>query len=429
MPEPVDRVRTLRVARGRATSAKVLQPRLQRSLLVVALVLATGAAVIGQSLSSIRADAAAPPSAQSPNLMSAAVALHRPVSGPPPSVKRLPKTGVFASAGHPVSAHKPAKVIRELVNQRTSDSQTFVMAGGGRQIRLFSQPHFYQPSGSSSWVPISTSLSVEDGHPGIFTSDQNAWSTTFAPSGAGSGMIQLGLSSGSIQMSADSSSRVTPTRPTGSTAGVSGTSGSSTAEYPQLWPDVNAYYQNEPQGLGEKLILEGHNAQASFSFEVRGAEVIPAQGGGATIHIGSRTVGQIPAPTVTDKDDQVRNADPTLSVSNNGPTSVVTVSVSQSWLSALPSSAFPVVIDPPVTFNLNGPFVYSVDENNNVLQNTVQVGEDPTGDIWRAGVSWDYADTPYWAQSPPYQVTDAYTTLIDEPGSCGYDPNTGEDDW
>ena len=53
---------------------------------------------------------------------------------------------------------EPAPIVCELLEERTADSQVFLLADGSRLLRLYDAPVFYQDEASDAWLAIDTDL-------------------------------------------------------------------------------------------------------------------------------------------------------------------------------------------------------------------------------------------------------------------------------
>lgn len=306
------------------------------------------------------------------------------------------------------------RVTRELRDKRTAYSQTFLTSSGAKIMRLYATPHFYKPTGSSSYVPISVALSPQSSKQGSWADTKNSFGTFFGPAGAKGGLEQVAVAHTRISLEPLGARHAAP-------SSVNGSAEKGSITYHNLWPHVDANYQVQPSSVAESLVLKSPEAPASFAFSLRGASArYDASAGSASLVSRGRTVAQVPAPTVSDQSGPLSGADPRLSVLNGSAGEELVESVSRSWLSHLPEAAFPVVIDPQLALypsSTGAAFsAYSISDTGDINTSALQIGEDTGGTIWRAVVHWNYEG--YLNASPAYQVVSAFTyNTGDGPGS------------
>ena len=310
--------------------------------------------------------------------------------------------------------------MRELVGARTADSQTYLLASGERLVKLYANPEFYRPAGSSTFQRIHTTLKRGSLATNSLTSTGNSWTANLNPSNSSSGMVQVGLASGQVSMSPINSAPVAPTQ-------ASGPNQQNSATYSNLWPGVDAKYSINTTGIKEDLVIRGSTADPTFDFSIQGASVTPDPAtGGATLSVAGKNIASIPALTVSSPAGSVAGANPTLSVLPGANGAIVQVSVNGLWLEQLPATAFPVTIDPSLIENpgttASAFSVLSVPNSGaQPIPGVLKVGHDSsTLTDWAAAVHWNYET--YLSQNPKYQVENAYFpvgTFIDQAGSCG----------
>jgi len=320
-----------------------------------------------------------------------------------------PKLPVGGGAGLGGSARSLAKPVREIVADRTATTSTWVDSNGQLSVRRYLAPHFYKKSGSSGWVPISTSLSSISGQAGWWHTTADNWQVAFGPAGAASGSERVTIGGKQIGFSPMGVSRP---------AQVPSVSGS-TATYSDLWPGVNVDDEVSSSGVNEDIVLEKPGTAASFTFRVTGATVRAAGAGSLDVVVAGRAVGVIPAPTVTTASRGSASAKSSRAVTSTSPTRAsgvrltvadgqVRVSVSPQWLASLPASAFPVVIDPSLGGTSNQTEVVSVGSSGGVLFDSFQLGIDSHGQEWEAAAYIPAPTLP--AQEPgaaPWELSTA----------------------
>ena len=168
-------------------------------------------------------------------------------------------------------------------------------------------------------------------------------------------------------------------------------------------------------GIDESIILTSKATASSFAFRLSGAVARPDSSGGLDVVAAGRLVGSIPPVTVTTATPltpgghRPGSVQPDLTaasgarITTSGTT--VTVSVSQSWLAALPASAFPVVIDPG--FETSGGLTkeVSLGSGGQVKTGTLQIGTDSSNVTWRAGALFTAPTLPApMPGAPPWQL-------------------------
>ena len=126
-------------------------------------------------------------------------------------------------------------------------------------------PQNYQPSGSTTFVPIVTTLKADPTAAGRWQSTANTWTASFGSSGAATALVQVTGTAVPLGFTAVGASSVAPS--------VSG----STATYTGLWPDVNATYVVTTTGVNENLVLTSAAAQSTFDFDLTDNSDRPAR--------------------------------------------------------------------------------------------------------------------------------------------------------
>jgi RHS repeat-associated protein len=341
--------------------------------------------------------------------------LHRPVP-------KVPGRGGFS--GRPA---KPPRELSEIVADRTATSSTWRDAGGALTVREYAAPHFYRPSRSSGWQPIVTSLSPVAGRPGWFRSGANSWLASFGPGGA-------------EQVSANGAvfgftpRRVAQPRLAPSVSGSQG-------RWTGLWPDAGLAEYVNPESVTEDLVLTGRAAAASYAFALSGVTARGDRAGGLKLLAGAKVVATVPPVTVSTAESAAQlqgrktrfgrlfagvrpgrpataGSDARLSVTGGQ----VVVSVSRSWLESLPASAFPVVIDPSLTFDDAGTVeaLETCLSAGGCVSGEVAVGENSSGD-WDGAAYLQYPALP----TPPGNDQPWEPSLVQLSATCG-DNSQGE---
>jgi len=272
--------------------------------------------------------------------------VHRP--GP-----KVPAAGGYSDG----LSRRPPKMVSEIVRDRTATSSTWRDADGSITVRRYLTPQFYRPSREAGWQPIVTRLSPAAGKAGWWESRANSWRVRFGRAGA----EQVRANGADVGF--------TPEGP-GSRGLLPSVSGS-LAAYKDLWPHASLTELATSTGVAEDLVLSSRAAASRYTFGLSGATARPVRSGGLDLVSGGRLVGVVPPLSVATaqpagaaagrRSGSARlipgaalwrrpvadGAEARLSVTGGR----VVVSVSRSWLTSLPASAFPVVIDPSFTVN------------------------------------------------------------------------------
>jgi RHS repeat-associated protein len=184
----------------------------------------------------------------------------------------------------------------------------------------------------------------------------------------------------------------------------------SAANYKNLWPKVDMGEQVTSETVGEDLVLTGPGAPDRFTFSIAGATAEPDSSGGLDLVAGAKTVGVVPALTVTTAarhkpasaklvpgiglSPSVTAASAARFVVSGGQ---VTLSLSPAWLASLPRSMYPVVIDPsfmPVNGQVNPTLLETCSNQGGCDQGEALVGEDPSGEVWDSAVYIPFPEPP-----------------------------------
>jgi len=319
-----------------------------------------------------------------------------------PRVNRPTPKVPAGAGGSSTGLSRPApKPVSEIVADRTATSATWKNSDGSITVKDYAAPHFYKPSATTGWTPITTALSAVAGQSGRWRSGANSWQASFGPAASSGGAEQI--STGGTQFGFT---------PEGVTSlelqpSVSG----STATYAGLWPDTNLTEQVTSNSVAEDLVLTNSAAASSYTFDLSGATAVANAAGGLSLVANGKTVGTVPAPTVSTANGQ-GDAPGTLSGSTKNITKAsgarytlvngrVQVSVSRAWLASLPKAAYPVVIDPSYQPPDSG--VTSADAftfSGTTVAGEVQAGRDSDGNYW---------DGAAYFSAPTLQATPAGT--------------------
>ncbi|MFC4244335.1 PA14 domain-containing protein [Gryllotalpicola reticulitermitis] len=337
--------------------------------------------------------------------------------------------GTFTST----SSAKLPEAANEITADRTASTSTWQNSDGSLSIREYDQPHFYKPQGSSSWTPIDSSLTRDAGRDDpSWHSGANNWEAEFGPldTPGGSERLDDGVHPFGFAPVGTSDPTLVPT--------VS----ASTATYPSLWPDTDIIDNVQPAGISEDVVLKSVAAPFVFDFNLTGATLSGGGDGTVKIEADGAPVAIVPAPMValSDTASERSQAVKTLPATVADADAVVTakdattleLSVSAEWLKSLPVSAFPVTIDPTVSYT--EPNIAEVDSNNDATTSTVSwsstgskvTGEVEVGPNASTGVTW--VGAAYFTRpqppaptngGPAWQLSHAAIEGDCEPSTCG----------
>lgn len=180
--------------------------------------------------------------------------------------------------------HPQPHLVSEIVADRTATSETWRGADGSVWVRRYAAPHYFRLAGSTSWLPIDTTLSKDS--VGRLSSGANSWRVSF------------GSAAGGLERITNAGSTVTFSPERVSAPTLAPAASGSVAMYPSLWPGTDLTEQVTSTGVVEKLILTGPGAPTVFTYDVAGAAVRADSRGGLTLMAKGREFGVVPAPTV-----------------------------------------------------------------------------------------------------------------------------------
>lgn len=175
------------------------------------------------------------------------------------------------------------EAVTELVEARSARGEVWVNEDGSRTARSFVVPRYFQAEGSSEWLPIDSTLVVDEARPGWVRSAANDWAVWFGPSGAAEGMQQVEFDGAVISFV-----------PVGGDPGVVPVTEGSTATYVGLWPGVDVEYVVSGLGVEERIVLGSAEAASSFAFEVVGATPRLDGAGGVELLVDEVVVASVP---------------------------------------------------------------------------------------------------------------------------------------
>ncbi len=292
-------------------------------------------------------------------------------SPPPVDVEPVVPDGRF---GGPEPVREPVRV-EELVDARTGSSDSWLNDDGSLTVTTYALPRYFQPVGSSEWVAIDTSV-VPDNVEGRVRSKANEWSASFGGSTTPEGMQVFSLGTHTIAFSPVGALEVKPVAK------------ESSVTYERLWPETDAVYTVSAIGVDEQLVLHTAAAPTRFEFDVAGATPRSNDEGGIDLLVGETVVATIPPLTV---DTAKRSIPPSRAgaqfgvvATRGGEGGRVTIAISYDWLSSLPASEFPVVIDPTVFTTLSATSTTSYSSIGTTMSSLRAGRTYSSGIVWRA---------------------------------------------
>ena len=149
---------------------------------------------------------------------------------------------------------------QEVVAERSAVQQVFKRSDGLREVRLYSQPTFYERS-PGDWAPIDTAVSRDANGQSVLESAGNSWSTQFVPLASSSGGVRLVGPSTSLEVVPLGASPVAPQSMDGEPNAV---------RYPGAWANTDLEYRVLPTGVKEDIVLHSSSAPSRFEFALRG---------------------------------------------------------------------------------------------------------------------------------------------------------------
>ncbi|MGH9119130.1 MAG: hypothetical protein ACRD0A_14990, partial [Acidimicrobiales bacterium] len=379
-----------RLARVRLTRRSVA---VGLSLVLVAELLAAGDSAAGAPARPER-EWRPPPAAVSP----AVTPTPRVPSGSPtPIVGEVEPETRIPLPSVPVLGFDPVTSV-EVVDQRSADRTVFRNTDGTLTLQAWGEPRFYQPAGSEAWEPIDNRLVADEDRPGWLRNEANSWTVRFGPVAAdGSGGVEIDVDGRTVRFgpSGGSAVPIAPVPGTGDQA--------NTVTYPDAWPGVDLVYRVTGSGVKEELVVR-QATRAVFGFRLEGAafDPDPANPGGLVERGRARDEGGLVVnpPDIVDASGRPVDheaARPAVAATDEDGGQRLDLTVDPGWLSGLPASAFPIVIDPVIA---PGPYHSAAYKwrNGSVVYTCgpchVQVGDAQEGlvpTLWRSTLAFDYS--------------------------------------
>lgn len=246
-----------------------------------------------------------------------------------------------------VESSKPGKappIVRELPDQRTATSTTYLTEDGSHVARVFPEPINYRAS-DGQFRPIDTELVESAGSGYALRTAANRLIAELPADASSPVRVEVGGDWARFSLQ-------------GANGGLRHKG--KRARYPAALPATDLTYESVPEGLKETLILRDSRAPASFRFAIEtsaGLQLRENEAGGIDFLDGRRTVFSFEAPFAYDADEDGHGpadvpAKPRATmrlVSGGADANVVQVDLDRAWLSD-PDRAFPVTLDPTVSY-------------------------------------------------------------------------------
>jgi RHS repeat-associated protein len=271
-------------------------------------------------------------------------------------------SGNQSNPGEPLRGAKQDFKEEELLDKRTATSTATRNKDGSVTEKRYLTPQFYQQDGQ--WRDIKNQIvedknagdsgnifgrawgqmeSWADGTPDTFKLEGNAWQARFVPSNdeGGTGMVRVTYGGETVTLRPVGAQGVKPRL-------VTNERGEQMVRYENLWPNIDVEYQLLNASLKEFVIIKNAQAQATYSFAVDGAELVPdtKRPGGFTLAGALQGDFTIAPLTVSVAERGLLAEKVAQQVFQDGK---LTTTLDQTWLAALPANNFPVTVDPTFT--------------------------------------------------------------------------------
>ena len=231
-----------------------------------------------------------------------------------------------------------ADVVRELLNLRSPASRTYVTRQG-EMVGLFWPAPIEYRDATAAWHVIDPTIVASAGG-----GWHNAGDAAIASLPANlSTPIRLQTATSTVSFGLDG-------------AAAPGSASGTVVTYPKALPGVDVSYQSKSSSLKEALILAGPTSQRQFSFTATSSGRLSIHPGPSrslrVVDADGTFVADFSAPIMTDAAG-AQSAALTLSATQQGAAWHLSLVPDASWLDA-PGRAWPVVVDPTVTYTESG---------------------------------------------------------------------------
>jgi RHS repeat-associated protein len=264
----------------------------------------------------------------------------------------------------------------------------------GTQTRTHSLGVSQYQFADGSWHDIDTSLTETSLFPVVWKSKANTWQVTFQA--VGQGAPGISLSDGTTTASFNPHGLTSQIDPA-----VSGAAPNQVVTYHDAWPGVDLEYRVFGDELNETLVVNHSGTATSFPFDITGAGLSPDATRAGWFRVTGVLGGSftIPAPTVATTTGVVGN---TGYAAQTVAGQVLTTALNQKWLSAQPTSAYPIRIDPSWNSGANTGYVNYTDTGVTCYAGQGcgnSVGTGSNGAHWRVVTPIPFPSSTFYGQS------------------------------
>jgi hypothetical protein len=243
---------------------------------------------------------------------------------------------------------QPTRAGEERVDMRSSSSRTFENPDGTFTTELHAQPIYYQPPGSTDWLPIDLRFAAVESrhdHPDTALVSTSPVVVSAFPSDTATGFLTVAAGERALSIARVAGRNAQAQAP------LIGDDGR-TVDYFNFYRDAGLRVFARPDGVRTFVVLRDEPESNQFSFRVAGEGLRAAQGIDGSIALVDAAgvpVGRIPKPLLTDSSDVagagggVFSAAASLSVTGEDDgTQIITINVARR---ALNEAVYPAFVD------------------------------------------------------------------------------------
>jgi RHS repeat-associated protein len=269
------------------------------------------------------------------------------MEGPIPPTASEPVDALSSRAAHMrrvEEARAKVRRVRELLDQRSAQSETWENEDGTLTRLVHSEPHFFQRGEGREWEPIDNRLVADPNRAGWVRNAANSWQASFGPlEPGGTGGVELRHRGATLRYQPEGLSRTIYPEVQGDTV-----------TYREVWPGADLRYVVHNSQVKEEVVLRQAPDRSRFVFESRGVPfAVHPENPGALREASAHPRFALAEPEVFDRQGQLLNmqAQPRLSVGQGRSAGAqsLTLEVDPQWLASLRPEDYPVVIDPTTT--------------------------------------------------------------------------------
>ena len=291
--------------------------------------------------------------------------------------KQLLKTQKVTPAGE-------RKVVKELVNERRSNSKTFLNSDGTKTMEVTADQQHYREEDKTPWKEIDNSLEQKKALDGAryFEGEAGAMSSAIRRASQG--------------ISVDTEDKTIVIKPAGGRDVQPERIDDRTVIYRNVWPSVDLQYQLRGEAVKEIIVVRDKNAPTSYDFNVNGGEVIehPTRKGELGIKGMSEDYSFSALTLSVGEQGVIDEERVTQKPTSNG----INVAFDEKWFKSQPKSSFPMKIDPTFTKSGDSNFSYIMRKSSgqscnasNCYINTGSLKDvDGTWKHWRTYFKFNY---------------------------------------